>query len=226
MTVNSNQLSKEYHRIVPCDMCLILQVLWGCCTAYVLFNENPDLGHWFLCTTVQTWDFISARVHSNSPRKAHKLQEIKINKNVTWNTNQNSSSHDSQNDSWQMWTPGADWPLGAPMATNGQAADLARCPVFFFYYYYFFFFFFFCLPNVPKWLVAFPNKSINYKPVSLDWQRRASRLFLASIKRFWTESMRGTRGRRGNGQKKQLNVAKLLTCSGLQVQVSFICNTL
>ncbi len=94
----------------------------------------------------------------------------------------------------------------------------------------FFIFFIFCLPNVPKWsypIVTLSNKSIiNHKSVSLDWQRRALRLFLASVKRFWTESMRGTRGRRGNGQKKQLNVVKLLTCSGLQVQVSFICNTL
>ncbi len=118
---------------------------------------------------------------------------------------------------------------------GGLAAHLARCPVFFYFFLLLLlllllFILFFCLPNVPKWsfpIVAFPNKSIiNHKSVSLDWQRRASRLFLASVKRFWTESMRGTRGRRGNGQKKPLNVVKLLTCSGLQVQVSFICNTL
>ncbi len=116
---------------------------------------------------------------------------------------------------------------------GGLAADLARCPVFYFILFFkLFYLFIFCLPipNVPKWLfpsVAFPNKSIiNHKSLSLDWQHRASCLFLASVKRFWTESMRGTRGRRGNIQKKQLNVAKLLTCSGLQVQVSFICNML
>ncbi len=110
---------------------------------------------------------------------------------------------------------------------GGLAGDLPAALYIFFFYIYLFIF---CLPNVPKWsfpIVAFPNQSIiNHKLVSLDWQRRASRLFLASVKRFWTESMRGTRGRRGNGQKKELNVAKLLTCSGLQVQVSFICNTL
>ncbi len=117
---------------------------------------------------------------------------------------------------------------------SGLAADLARCPVFFIIIIiiisFFLLLFYFCLPSVPKWsflIVAFPNKSIiNHKSVSLDWQRCASRLFLASVKRFWTESMRGTRGRRGNGQKKQWNVTKLLTCSGLLVQVSFICNTL
>ncbi len=52
--------------------------------------------------------------------------------------------------------------------------------------------------------MAFSNKSIiNHKSVS------ASRLFLVSVKWVWTESMRGTRGRRGNGQKKQLNVTYL-----------------
>ncbi len=95
---------------------------------------------------------------------------------------------------------------------GGLAADLACCPVFFFIYYYYFFYYF---TNVPKWsfpIVAFHNKSIiNHKSVSLDWQHRASSLFLASVKRFWTESMRWTRWRRGNGQKKQLNVAKLAT---------------
>ncbi len=60
---------------------------------------------------------------------------------------------------------------------GGLAPDLGRCPVGFFVC-------FFCLPNVPKWsftILAIPNKSkINHKSVSLDWQRRASCLFLAS----------------------------------------------
>ncbi len=90
---------------------------------------------------------------------------------------------------------------------GGLAADLARCPEYFF----------FAFP-VPRWsfpIVVFPNKlKINHKSVSLDWQRRASCLFLAFVKQFWTESMHGTRGRRGNGQKKQWNVTKLLTCAG------------
>lgn len=44
----------------------------------VLFNKNPDLDHWIL--------FISTAVRSNSPRKANKLQEIKMNKSIMWNT--------------------------------------------------------------------------------------------------------------------------------------------
>ncbi len=73
--------------------------------------------------------------------------------------------------------------------------------------------------------MAFPNKSIlNHESVSLDWQRRASRLRQTVLNRV--DARDSTQGRRGNGQKKQLNVAKLLTCSGLQVQVSFICNML
>ncbi len=44
----------------------------------VIFNKNPDLGHWIL--------FISTAVRSNSPRKANKLQEIKMNKSIMSNT--------------------------------------------------------------------------------------------------------------------------------------------
>ncbi len=73
--------------------------------------------------------------------------------------------------------------IGSTGKPGGLAADLARCPVFVFIYL-----FIFCLPNVPKLsfpIVAFPNKSkINHKSVSLDWQRRASRLFLASKMAF------------------------------------------
>ncbi len=47
-----------------------------------------------------------------------------------------------------------------------------------------------------------------------------SRLFRAYVKRFWTEPMFGTRE---SSQKMLWNVAKWLTRSGLQVQVSFIC---
>ncbi len=62
---------------------------------------------------------------------------------------------------------------------GGLAADLARCPECFF----------FCLPNVPRWSFPNVNKSkINHKSVSLDWQRRASCLFLASC---LSESMHG-----------------------------------
>ncbi len=90
---------------------------------------------------------------------------------------------------------------------GGLAADLARYPVFFYYYYYYFYLFF-CLPNVPKWsfpIVAFPNKSIiNHKSVSLDWQRA---LHVCSLPP--TESMRGTRGRRGNGQKKTVKCSEI-----------------
>ncbi len=42
----------------------------------VLLTENPDFGHWFLCSS-------SLQTHLE---KAHKLREIKINKNVALNT--------------------------------------------------------------------------------------------------------------------------------------------
>ncbi len=84
--------------------------------------------------------------------------------------------------------PGADWPLGAlgrfPVAWR-LIWPAALC---FFFKLLLLLFYFFCLPNVPKWsfqIVAFPNKSIiNHKSVSLDWQRHASRLFLASSNGF------------------------------------------
>ncbi len=72
--------------------------------------------------------------------------------------------------------------------------------------------------------MAFPNKSIiNHESVSLVWQRA---LHVCSLPPNRVDARDSTQGRRGNVQKKQLNVANLLTCSGLQVQVSFICNML
>ncbi len=86
------------------------------------------------------------------------------------------------------------------------AADLTRWPMFFNL---------FCLPDVPKWsflIVTFPNKSI------INWKVLTGSIALhicsTSVKRFWTESIRRTWGRRGNWQKIQLHVAKLLTWAG------------
>ncbi len=94
--------------------------------------------------------------------------------------------------------PAADWPLGAP--GRFPVAWRLIWPAALCFIIIILLLLLFCLPSVPKWsfpIVAFPNKS--------------------KIK-----SMHGTRGRRGNIQKKQLNVVKLLTCSGLQVQVSSV----
>ncbi len=104
----------------------------------------------------------------------------------------------------------AVWPYIQAQTGHWENRDVSRWPGSWFVplpccFIIFFYFFAFSMCQKRSFpIVAFPNKSIiNHKSVSLDWQRRrALRLFLASVKRFWTESMRGTRGRRRNGQKK------------------------
>jgi len=58
------QKMQKHHRMIPCDTCCSLYFKYSVSLVknkprlYGLFNENSDLGHWFLCVSKQHSIFI------------------------------------------------------------------------------------------------------------------------------------------------------------------------
>ncbi len=82
--------------------------------------------------------------------------------------------------------PGADWPLGAPERFPVAWRLIWPAALFFYIYIFlllfFLFFISFAFPMCQSDHFRLWHSLINHKSVSLDRQRRASRLFLASVK--------------------------------------------
>ncbi len=123
---------------------------------------------------------------------------------------------------------GADWPLGAPgrfPVAWRLIWPAALC--FLIYFFIIFFNLFFAFPMCQSDPFRLWHSLIDRKKIINRLVLTGSAVLHVTVPCLRQTVLNRVDARKERKwQKKWLNVAKLLTCSGLQVQVSFICNML